>query len=463
MLIGCVRQSNPILAVFVSITIALAIISTVPSPQTIPALATTASTTGVIVPLYTYPTSSTWDAMISAKTAHPSVPIVAIINPSSGPGTSMDSKYSDGIKKLQAAGITVLGYVYTSYTSRSTNVVKADIDSYKSWYPSLSGIFFDEMANWAGGESYYKTLNDYAKSKGFTFTVGNPGADTISSYVGTVDNIIIYESAGAPTLSSIGGWHTNYDKANFSIIPYAISSLDDAYVDSSSDYVGYMYITNDDLPNPWDSLPPYFADLVSAVNSANGSPSSPPTTFYSVTVRSADLNGNLFNGMWTTVSKDGVVLKTGYTPLSFSAESGVNYQVTVSNYQNYVFDHWENGSTNSARTISVTSDTTLTAYYSTGAKQVKLTVKSADTNGRAITGVSTTISKGDGTVVRTGYTPLSTSVLSGTTYYATVSDYKNYKFDHWEDGSKSKTRTITPSSDMTLIAYFSKAVSSKTR
>jgi hypothetical protein len=78
-------------------------------------------------------------------------------------------------------------------------------------------------------------------------------------------------------------------------------------------------------------------------------------------------------------------------------------------------------------------------------------------NGRAITGVSTTISKTDGSIVSTGYTPLSTIVISGSTYQVTVSDYKNYKFDHWEDGTKSKTRTITPSSDMTLTAYFSKA------
>ena len=78
--------------------------------------------------------------------------------------------------------------------------------------------------------------------------------------------------------------------------------MDDAYVNSSSDYVGYMYITNDDLPNPWDSLPSYFNDLVSAVDTANngGVPTQAPTT-YTLTVRSVDLNGIAFSGMWTTV------------------------------------------------------------------------------------------------------------------------------------------------------------------
>jgi hypothetical protein len=29
--------------------------------------------------------------------------------------------------------------------------------------------------------------------------------------------------------------------------------------------VGYIYLTNDTLPNPWDSVPVYFADLLAAL------------------------------------------------------------------------------------------------------------------------------------------------------------------------------------------------------
>src|SRR6185436_618769 len=112
----------------------------------------------------------------------------------------------------------------------------------------------------------------------------------------------------------------------------------------------------------WDSVPSYFGDLTSAVNAANGSPSisHPPTptttTSYTVTVKSTDLGGSGFNGMWTTISKGGSVIKTGFTPLSFSATSGTSYQVTVSNYGNYVFDHWNGGSTSATRTISVATE-----------------------------------------------------------------------------------------------------------
>jgi hypothetical protein len=70
---------------------------------------------GIAIPLYTYPTDGTWTAVINAKQSYPNVPFIAVINPSSGPGPSKDPNYVQGIKNLQAAGITVLGYVATGY------------------------------------------------------------------------------------------------------------------------------------------------------------------------------------------------------------------------------------------------------------------------------------------------------------------------------------------------------------
>jgi hypothetical protein len=220
---------------------------------------------GVIIPLYTYPSDSTWDTVVAAKSAHPTVDIQAIINPDSGPGTSKDSEYVSGIAKLSAAKVLVLGYVATGYASVAEADVQSQMDDYKSWYPGVTGIFFDEMQSAAGDEAYYTSLTQYAKSHGFVRTVGNPGTDVEASYVGTVDTIFIYETDGLPTLSSLGGWHTNHDKKNFGIIPYAVPALDASFMAGARPLVGYIYITDDDLPNPWDSLPPYFGALVTAL------------------------------------------------------------------------------------------------------------------------------------------------------------------------------------------------------
>jgi len=238
-----------------------------PSPPPLPPPPPTPSAglTGTIVPLYTYPTDSSWAAVITAKTAHPTVPVMAIVNPSNGPAARVDSAYTTGIGKLVAAGVKVLGYVYTSYAARPTADVEADIDRWRSFYPQVSGIFFDEQTNTAGNESHYRELSDYAKSTGVDFSVGNPGTDSSPSYVGTVDVILIYESGGLPGLASLAGWHTSFDKQNFGIIPYDVSAIDDTFIQTARQEVGYIYVQNDKLPNPWDSVPSYFGSLLDAL------------------------------------------------------------------------------------------------------------------------------------------------------------------------------------------------------
>ncbi len=222
---------------------------------------------GVIIPLYSFPDAS-WDEVRNIKNANPDVPFLVIINPHNGPGSEYNSYYYSGIKNFQSAEITVIGYVNTEYATKKIVDVFADIDSYKTWY-TLDGIFFDEMSNVPGNESYYKNLDDYAKSQGFVLTVGNPGHDTLPSYVGTLDNLLIYENSGLPNFFLLGGWHENYDESNFSILVYGLDSLNQSFVKYAANYVDYIYLTNDHLPNPWDTIPPYFDNLVSTLASTD--------------------------------------------------------------------------------------------------------------------------------------------------------------------------------------------------
>jgi hypothetical protein len=158
----------------------------------------------------------------------------------------------------------VIGYVPTGYMARSEADVRADVDRWKAWYPQVGGIFFDEQLNRAGGEDYYRRLSQYAKSLGLSFTVGNPGADIAPSYVGTVDMMLIYENGGPPSVGVLGGWHTNHARENFGVIAYG-TPLDLEYVKTAKNYVGYIFLQNDTLPNPWDTVPSYFSDLLAAL------------------------------------------------------------------------------------------------------------------------------------------------------------------------------------------------------
>ena len=222
----------------------------------------TRATAGTIVPLYTDPGDASWTAVVAAKSAHPAVTVVAIVNPDSGPGVRIDASYTSGITRLVAAGITPIGYVSTTYTARGEAAVKSDIDSWHSFYPNLKGIFFDEQSDKAGDDTFYRDVSSYAKALGLAFTVGNPGTNVPSSYVGALDVMLIYESKGLPALSSLAGHAAA--RAQYGIIPYG-AAFDAAFVIAAKADVQYIYATNDDLPNPWDTLPPYFSDLLSAL------------------------------------------------------------------------------------------------------------------------------------------------------------------------------------------------------
>jgi spherulation-specific family 4 protein/List-Bact-rpt repeat protein len=401
-----------------------------------------------MIPLYTYP-GSTWDAVVTAKTSYPSVPIIAIINPNNGPGSSQDPNYVQGIQNLRSNGVVVLGYVYTSYGSRAVSSVEADINSYKNWY-TIDGIMFDEMSNVAGFESYYSNLTSYTNSLGLSLTVGNPGTSTLSSYVGTVNILIIYEDVGLPSLSILSSSDMGYGKQNFGMVAYGVASLDTSFETNATNYVSYEYITDANLPNPYDTLPSYFTNLVATLNTASPPPQ-PPSTTIPLTVNSVDLNGNPITGLWTTVQSNGTTLATGYTPFTYNASTGTKYTVTVANYGSYTFSHWEDGSTNSARTITPTQATTLTAYYKTA---VTLTVKAAVTNSNKSPSCVSVLIKYQSNAVASGCAPLTYSAAANSTYGVTVSTTGPFTFSGWSTGSTSNPITVTVGGSSSITAYF---------
>jgi hypothetical protein len=408
--------------------------------------------TGVIVLLY-FTAGSQWDGVIQAKIAHPAVPIVGIINPANGPGGQSDASYAALTQKLQSAGVVVLGYVYTSYGSRDSSAVKADINNYAGWY-KVNGVFLDEMAYWSGQETYYSNLTSYAWSIGLTLVLGNPGTDTVSSYVGSVDTIVIYENSGFPNPSSLGGWHAGYAKTNWAVLAYNVDSLAKSSVNSASNNVGYVYVTNGAYPYPWNSLPPYFADLVATLDS--------PPAQQCLTIQTAASNGDPIRGLWTAIQSGGGVVATGFSPLTYAVTPGTEYTVSVADYQNYVFNSWtDTGSTNRFRTISTSSDTTVTAVHLNyngppPSGESKISVNTVSSTGANIGGFYTTFWSNASILpgcsspcsskqgfLYSCFSPCSFFVPNGATYYVAVADYGGQSFNRWSDGTTSRYLTVT--------------------
>jgi len=239
-----------------------------------PGSSSTQTKPGIIIPLYSE-NAVEYNKVIQVKNANKDVPMVVIINPNNGPGAGVDSFYQTYIPALQNAGVKVIGYVYTQYGARSSSVVKADIDKYKQFYPSLEGIFFDEMANVPGSETYYRNLVDYAKTKGFSFSVGNPGAVTSAEYIGIMNFTIIYEDQGLPSISQFQNY-ASYDNNKLGMLPYDVGTYSADWVKQAADIVGWIYFYNPS-PEPWVSLSPYFEQIASTLNSILVNSTTPPT------------------------------------------------------------------------------------------------------------------------------------------------------------------------------------------
>lgn len=85
---------------------------------------------------------------------------------------------------------------------------------------------------------------------------------------------------------------------------------------------------------------------------------------YTLTVNAQTPTGTAISGLFTTISKSGQTTGSGFTPAPFSLQATMPYSVAISNYNQYVFDHWaDNGSTDPTRSISITQNTTLNAVY----------------------------------------------------------------------------------------------------
>ncbi|HZW85092.1 MAG TPA: spherulation-specific family 4 protein, partial [Nitrososphaerales archaeon] len=423
---------------------------------------------GMVIPLYTYPTDGTWTQVIQARQAYPNVPILAIINPNSGPGSSLDSNYVQGIKNLQGAGVTVLGYVDTAYAGDSISSVESNVNLYKSWY-AVNGIMFDDMSNLATDAPYYATLGSYVHSDGMTVSMGNPGTSVPTVFIGGLDILCVYESTGLPALSFIT--YPGFSPSNFAVVALDVP-LSSSFLTSASTLVSWVYLTDASGSNPYDVLPSYLTSELATLSSIDGTQSTTSsttsqsstatttklttsttttssTTASSTTttsggvptaaVNSVDLTGAALPGLWSTWNQGSNVLATGYTPVTFDGTSGGTYVAMVADYSNFVFCHWEDGSTTASRSVTFGPSVSLTAYYSTngscptGPSTVAVQIASDYFNGTSLQGIQGAVTSGTSTVA-SGTTPFTFSAVVGNSYTVTVQNSGSFVFDHWSVG-----------------------------
>ena len=227
----------------------------------------------VLVPAYFYPVpNSPWVRLSAAAAAFPQR-ISAIGDPANGPGASVDPNYSAVFQNFRASGGTLLGYVYTSYGARPQSTVIADIDAWFAMYP-IDGIFLDEMDNTPGAhEAYYQALYQHVHALlPAAPVVGNPGVSTSPSYLDyqgkrVVSTLCIQESGAGFFNWHSDAWVASHPRNDFYALPYAMpaSSWQAAVDHAFAEHCGWVFVTDDTLPNPWDTLPAYFESMVTYI------------------------------------------------------------------------------------------------------------------------------------------------------------------------------------------------------
>jgi hypothetical protein len=215
----------------------------------------------VIVPLYIYPGGNGWQPLINAQRAHPTVATLAIVNPNSGPGATLNVDYAAGIAALIDAGVTPIGYVPTTYGARDAGAVKADVALYRQLYPSTRGIFVDEMSSALGTQSYYDDIHAYALDAGFSITLGNPGAGIATALQSTGEMFGVYENAGVPNDGTLSTISAGFNRQQLFTLSYALPEIDRSWVARARRRVGGIYLTDAPAADPWASFPSYLDGL----------------------------------------------------------------------------------------------------------------------------------------------------------------------------------------------------------
>ena len=114
---------------------------------------------------------------------------------------------------------------------------------------------------------------------------------------------------------------------------------------------------------------------------------------------------------------------------------GTDVTITAEPYDGYQFVRWQDGNTQISRNITVTADSTFTAFFeSIVPEEYTITVISHSTTMGIVTGGGT--------------------FTYGTLTTITAEPYEGYVFVQWQDGNTEDIRTITVTADASYTAYF---------
>ncbi len=224
-----------------------------------------ASADSVSLPRLAIPTYFTTTADWTTLLATPNSVGFVMVNPASGPGTSVDPTYAAIMARIRSAGVRALGYVSTQYGARPLADVLADMARYRTMY-GVTSFFFDETPNVCNEVvdgtprdhvQYYGQLFANAHTSPAATAVLNPGTNVPPCFLPISDVIVTFEATAATYATwSPDPWTASVPAEHFWHLVHSVPVADRAatVLTAAARRAGYLYATTEGMPNPWAGL-----------------------------------------------------------------------------------------------------------------------------------------------------------------------------------------------------------------
>ena len=204
-----------------------------------------------------------WDTFVAAA---PQVRYL-VLNPDSGPGAAPDPFHVGRAARAAAAGVCVLGYVHTAWGMRDEVEVRRDVTRYREWY-GVTSTFFDEAATAPGLAGWYGALAAEVRAAPGGVAVLNHGTVPAETYVAVADVLVVFEGPWSIyRMVELPPWVLDAPGPSFWHLVHTTpgDALGAAVDRARLLNAGTLYLTDQEMPNPWDRLPTYWERELAAV------------------------------------------------------------------------------------------------------------------------------------------------------------------------------------------------------
>jgi hypothetical protein len=191
---------------------------------------------------------------------------VIVMNPATGPGTVADPTYAAVLDYCLSKRQQVIGYIDTDYRKRKLALVHTEIEQFYALYPSIAGIFLDQVSNEPARsvKAYYRKLYRHIKdTRPDALVVGNPGVPALAPWQvrgrGIADVLCVFEMPAAEYADwRPPDWVASRDASTFAQLVYGTADADETSAvcaASAGKNAGWIFVTQGVMPNPWAAPP----------------------------------------------------------------------------------------------------------------------------------------------------------------------------------------------------------------